>query len=128
MTITLTDAFRETEVPNYTVAYDSKKVAVFALKEAFTLADGFENYTAEEYAALVIQSNKVASEVKTIEGLVRFTYDYTNPETNDTYQYYSFAYKTKDAFWLVQFVVLKENAAEYDQQILQWAKSVSFVG
>lgn len=44
MTITLTDEFRETNIEYYTVAYDSKNVAVFALKEAFTLADGFDNY------------------------------------------------------------------------------------
>ena len=44
MTITLTDEFVKTNIEQYTVAYDSKNVAVFALREEFTLADGFEDY------------------------------------------------------------------------------------
>ncbi|MBQ8358567.1 MAG: hypothetical protein IJX37_01445 [Oscillospiraceae bacterium] len=127
MTITLTDEFRETDIENYTVAYDSKNVAVFALKEAFALADGFEDYTLEQYADLVIQVNNLGSaEMKTVEGLALFEYNFTNPETNDVYQYFSYVYKTNDAFWLIQFATLNENVDEYAQQITEWAKSVEF--
>ena len=127
MTITLTDEFRETDIENYTVAYDSKNVAVFALKEAFTLADGFGDYTLEQYADLVIQANNLSStEIKTADGLTRFEYNFTNPETNDSYKYFSYVYKTNDAFWLIQFATLNENVDGYAQQITDWAKSVEF--
>ena len=127
MTITLTDEFRETNLENYTVTYESDDVAVFALQEAFTLVDGFEDYTLEEYADLVFVVNSLDSaELKTAEGLNYFEYDFTDSQTNDVYQYFSYVYKTDDSFWMVQFATLEENAVKYSQQITEWAKSIEF--
>lgn len=125
MTITLTDEFREASIENYTVAYDSKNVAVFALKEEFSLADGFDEYSLEQYANFVTQANNLGSaEIKTVEGLTHFEFSFTNPETNDVYRYFSYVYKSNDAFWLIQFATLNDYADEYAQQITEWAKSV----
>ena len=127
MSITLTDEFRETDIKNYTVAYDSRNVAVFALKESFSLAEGFEDYTLKEYADAVIQANKLSgAETKTADGLTYFEYEFTNPETKDTYHYFSCVYKTDDAFWLIQFTTLSENMDLYAVQMKEWAKSVTF--
>lgn len=127
MSISLTDEFIEIDVENYTVVYDSKNVAVFALKEAFALADGFQNYTLEQYGNLVLKNNNLsASELQNLDGLTEFEYEFTNPNTKDTYTYFSFVYKADDAFWLVQFATLTENVDEYRAQILEWAKTVSF--
>ena len=127
MTITLTDEFIKADVEKYTVAYDSKNVAVFALKEEFTLADGFQNYTLEQYGDLVIQNNNLSSsKIENIDGLTEFEYEFTNPDTNDTYKFFSFVYKTNDAFWLVQFATRTENVDEYSSKIVEWAKTISF--
>ena len=127
MTIKLTDEFVKTDVGNYTVAYDSKNVAVFASKEAFALADGFQDYTLEQYGNLVLQNNNFfSSKIEDKEGLIGFEYEFTNPYTKDTYKYFSFVYKADDAFWLVQFATLTENVNEYRAQILEWAKTISF--
>lgn len=127
MSIRLTDEFKKTDIENYTVAYDSKNVAVLALKEAFALADGFQNYTLEQYGNLVLKNNNLsASELQNLDGLTEFEYEFTNPNTKDTYTYFSFVYKADDAFWLVQFATLTENVDEYRAQILEWAKTVSF--
>ena len=127
MTITLTDEFIKTDIENYTVAYDSKNVAVFALKEAFALADGFQDYTLEQYGNLVLKNNNLsASKLQNLDGLTEFEYEFTNPNTKDTYKYFSFVYKADDAFWLVQFATLTENVDEYSPKILEWAKTVSF--
>lgn len=127
MSISLTDEFIKTDVENYTVAYDSKNVAVFALKEAFALAEGFQNYTLEQYGNLILRNNNLsASELQNLDGLTEFEYEFTNPNTKDTYTYFSFVYKADDAFWLVQFATLTENVDEYRAQILEWAKTVSF--
>ena len=127
MTIKLTDEFVKTDVENYTVTYDSKNVAVFALKEAFALADGFQDYTLEQYGNLVLQNNNLSSsKIEDKEGLIGFEYEFTNPDTKDTYKYFSFVYKADDAFWLVQFATLTENVDEYSPKILEWAKTVSF--
>ena len=126
LTITLTNAFRKTDIGNYTVVYDSKNVAVFALEEPFESVDGFEDYTLEQYADLLIQVNNVNAETKTVDGLTCFEYEAANPETNDVYQYFSYVYKTNDAFWMVQFATLDKDAESYSQQITEWAKSVEF--
>lgn len=127
MTITLTNEFYETDIEGYTVTYDSKNVGVFVLKEEFTLAEGFENYSLEEYADLVIENNNLeSSEIKTGEGLTYFEYEFVNSETNDTYRFFSYVYKTDDAFWLVQFALLNKNVDSFSQQITEWAKSIVF--
>ncbi len=127
MTITLTDEFIKADIENYTVSYDSKNVAVFALKEEFKLVDGFQNYTLKQYGDLVIQNNNLSSsKIENIDGLTGFEYEFTNPDTKDTYKYFSFVYKSNDAFWLVQFATLTENANEYSSKIFEWAKTVSF--
>ncbi len=127
MTITLTDEFVKTDIENCTVAYDSKNVAVFALKESFSLVDGFEDYTLEQYGDLLLQNNNLSSfELEKIEGLTGFEYEFTNPDTKDICRYFSFIYKAKDAFWLVQFATLTENADANKSRIIEWAKTVSF--
>ena len=127
MTIELTNQFRENNYQGFTVVYESKKVAVFTLKEEFTLLEGLENKTVKQYAEMVIETNGfTSSTVKTEDGLTYFEYDFTNPESNDTYNYYAYAYKANDAFWLIQFATLEENVDECKPQIKAWAKSVTF--
>lgn len=127
MSITLTEEFRKTNINYFTAAYESNDVAVFILREAFTLFDGLGDYTLDQYADLMILSNGLsAAKRKTGEGLTYFTYTFTNPETKITYQYFSYVYKSNDAFWLVQFATPDQNAQEYAKQITKWAKSVGF--
>ena len=127
MTITLTKAFRETEYEGFAGVYDSRNVAVFALKEPFTLAEGLGNKTRKEYSNLFIQNNGLSvNEIREGDGMVWFKYKWTNPDTDDTYSYFVYVYKTGDAFWAMQFAVLDKNAEKYAPQIAQWAKSVTF--
>lgn len=125
--ITLTDEFREASADGYTVAFDSAKVAVLMLKEPFTLASGFGDQTLEEYGTLVLKNNGLeGNELKAGEGFVSFRYDFTNPNNQTAFRYYTYLYKAGDAFWLVQFATAVENVREYEQQIAQWAESVTF--
>ena len=126
MSITLTDEFSEADIADYTVTYDSRNIAVFALKEEFSLVEGLQDYTLEEYGDLIIQSNGLSSKVKNYDGLTGFEREYTNPDTLDTYKYFAFIYKSNDAFWMIQFATLKENADEYRATIVEWAKTASF--
>jgi len=125
MSITLTDEFKESDVDGYAVVYESQKAAVFVLKEKIPAGEGFEDYTLEQYAALVISTNNYGNpEIKTVDGLTFF--EYTFKDGDHTYVYISYAYKSSDSFWLVQFVV-RDNAAEkFAPKIAEWAKSVEF--
>ena len=116
-----------TDFEGFTVTYDSKNVAVFALKEEFKLAEGFGDFTLEQYRDLVIQNNGLSSyKIEKEEGLTGFQYEAVSPETKENYQYFSFVYKSNDAFWLVQFATRSKNADEYNSKIYEWAKTVSF--
>lgn len=127
MAVTLTTEFQKTKMQNYTVAYKTRDVMVVALKENFELVDGFENYTLDQYLDAVLQANKLndSAAVKA-DGLVGFVYNATDPATKQEYRYYNYVYKADDAFWLVQFVVLSQNAEQYEKDIVKWAKSVDF--
>ncbi|MDE6385755.1 MAG: hypothetical protein K2L36_06395, partial [Eubacterium sp.] len=127
MQITLTNQFREAPQKNYTACYGSKDIAVLTLKESFSLMDGFENYTLDEYADLVLKNNGLSSDsLKKEYGLTYFDYEFTNPNTNETYYYFSVLYKANDAFWMIQFAALTENTEEYIPQFVEWANSVKF--
>lgn len=126
MTITLTNAFDEESYPGFTQCYESKSVAVFTLKEDFSLAPGLEDYTLEEYAALVVQNNQVdPSELENAQGVVFFDY-VTQGSDGQDYYYMVTMHKGNDAFWLVQFATPESNQDKIYDQFLTWAASVTF--
>lgn len=128
ITLTLSTAFRETAYEGYTVCYDSPEVAVFVLKEPFSLAEGFEDLTLEQYAELVHQNNasKSPAEIAVLDGITTMEYSFFNESKNTTFKYFATMFKGPDAFWLVQFACAEDNYEENKDSFLTWAKSVSF--
>lgn len=126
--ITLTDDFTATEMEGFTACYSADDAVVLVLKEPFTLADGFENYTVAQYGELVIQNSNYSSQTKLEQqdGLNYFEYRYKNEQDQQEYHYIATLFKSKDAFWLVQFAVPQTGFEEQRPQLMQWAKSVSF--
>ena len=125
--ITLTEAFTEENVDGYLAAYSSKNIVVFVSKEDFSSFEGLQDCTAEDYAELTKESNNLDNaEVKSDGDLTYIEYKFTNADTNETYRYFPYIYKTDDAFWVVQFAVSDENAEQCRAQISEWAKSVKF--
>jgi hypothetical protein len=125
--ITLTEAFSETTVENYTVCFASKSVLVLGLKEAFSIQEGLADLTLNEYAALVRQSNseKSPTEISKENGLTSFEYSFLNTEENKTYRYFTVMYKGSDAFWTVQLACEESAYEEYKPYMIEWAKSVT---
>ncbi len=127
MTITLTNRFKATTVEGYTVAFDSANIAVFALREAFTLMEGFSDYTLAQYGELVMSANQLTDvSLQNGDGLTWFEYEFENTEMNQTYHYYTYLFKTNDAFWMVQLACLVENVDTCAPLIATYAKSVTF--
>lgn len=127
MSVTLTDAFIKRSVDGSTVTYDSKDVAVFAIKESFSLFEG-DDVTLEEYADLVHQSNASKNPTAVVErdGILTMEYTFLNESENETYKYLCTMFTGEDAYWVIQFAT-KENA--YDRlfdTLMTYAKSVSF--
>jgi hypothetical protein len=128
MTITLTNQFNEISQDGYTSCYNSRDVVIFVSKEEYSLMEGFDKYTLNEYGNLLITNNSLDSSVKlqNNDGLTYFEYQFSNPETNDLYHYSSFIFKTSDSFWLIQFATLEENYNDNKQTIINWAKNIEF--
>lgn len=126
MSITLNERFKQTEVENYTLAFESKEVTVTALKEPFALAEGFEDYSLTQYGEQVLKANNLATELNTKDGLTYFSYQGPSPTSAENQLYFAFLYKSDDAFWIVQFSgQVKEIFTQFDD-VLEWAKSVEF--
>lgn len=129
MQITLTNEFTTESYQGYNGVFASKEVAVFVLKEDFSLLENFEDYTLQQYGKLVIDNNGLTGsvELNEIEGICYFDYEYNNTEENTTYYYMSTLFKSDDAFWIIQFAVPAEDAENYLPQLIEWAKTVTFV-
>ena len=128
MTVTLTDAFKENTQAGYTVCYESSDVAVFILKESFSIQPGVENLTLDEYAELVRQSNasRSPSAITKQDGFHSMEYTFLNEQENQTYSYFCTMFKGTDAFWLVQFACKEGDYDSYKDTFLGWAKTVTF--
>lgn len=124
MTITLTKAFDEASYQGYTQCYESREAVVFMLKEEFALVPGFEDYTLEEYAELVLYANDFDSEIKTENGVMYFTY--TSTPDGTPFYYMATLHKSGDAFWLIQFAAPESMMDKYHPLFLEWAASVEF--
>lgn len=126
MTITLTDAFDEESYEGFTQCYESRSVAVFTLKEEFTLMPGLKDYTLDDYAQLVAETNQVdPSDLENKQGVVFFDYVTQGSDGKD-YYYMVTLHKGSDAFWLVQFATPVSNQNKLYAQFLSWAGSVTF--
>lgn len=121
MSITLTEQFAEKEHVSYTSVYESKDIAIFTLKEEFSLFGGAD-YSVKEYAELVIEANKLTSDVKTQDDLTYFDYD---KEINGKdFQYTAFVYKADDAYWMIQFACAQDDADALKDEVFKYARSV----
>ncbi len=127
MTVTLTDGFRETEAEGFTVAYESRDVAVLALKESFDQAEGFGDLTLREYTDLITYYNGAENAtIRTVGEALSFDREAVHPDTAVTYHYTNYTYKTADAFWLIQFAVNAEDIDTYASLFDEWAASIRF--
>ena len=126
MTITLTNQFEETDYEGFTQCYESKSVAVMTLKEEFTLMEGLDAYTVEDYGRLVLASNGMDESWLTQEnGIWYFSYVTQGGDGAD-YYYFATLHKSGDAFWLIQFATPATNESKLHDQFLAWAADVTF--
>ncbi|MBQ8895942.1 MAG: hypothetical protein IJY88_04025 [Clostridia bacterium] len=126
LTITLTESFKEAQYEGYTICYDSPTVAIFVLKEDFSLLAGLENYTLAQYAELVHNANssKKPTAITEVEGLTCFEYTYLNTDDITDYSYFTTMFKGDDAFWTVQFCSKTDKYDSCKAEMIKYAKSV----
>ena len=123
MEITLTSKFYEKDHVSYTSIYESSDIAVFTLKEEFSLIPGSSKYTLDNYADLVIKANQIDTEIEHEDDLTYFSFDKT--VNGKDFVYFGFVYKGTDAFWLIQFACEEKNENDLIKDIFKYAKSVT---
>lgn len=122
--ITLTDSFKQEQYESFTYAFSSKNIVVLASKEEFSLFEDKEIMTEQEYAQLIIDTNKLEASVSKGEnGIIYFMYE---AKGDDVYTYFATTHKTDDSYWLIQFSGPKDKFVNYEEQVKQWAASISF--
>lgn len=127
MNITLNSRFAQGDIDGFAACYGTDDVSIFVVKESFSLMDGLQDYRLDEYGDLVLEANgHPADSIKSEDGVTYFDYHWTNPDTNDTYYYFTTLHKGTDAFWIVSFTTLSKNETKYRDDFVEWAKSVSF--
>ncbi|MBQ3010474.1 MAG: hypothetical protein IJD81_04735 [Oscillospiraceae bacterium] len=127
--LTLTEEFYEKEHMGYTTCYLSDDIAVFLLKEEYTL---FENTdfssasTPEEYAGLVWNANQFTGNVPLVtEGNLKY-FEYSYSANGNDYTYRTYVFKAADAFWLVQFASLSDSYDSLKGTMQAYAETVVF--
>ena len=125
--ITLNEAYIESEYEGYYACFDSATVAVFVVKEGFDIMEGFSDYTIEQYANIVMYncSDKLPS-FHQKDGISYIEYSFKNTEVNKTYKYLTALYKSSDAFYMVQFTCEDKDYIEYKDYFIERAKTVKF--
>lgn len=122
--ITLDTSFAEANIQGYERCYTSKHVDVFLVKEAFDSADELEGMTLSDYAAALIKANGLDTQIKQDGSL--FYFDYVSTLETGDFHYYSYLYKSDNAFWVVQFAIAEVYREQLSSDLLKWAKSVTF--
>ena len=126
MTITLNNQFKKTSYEGFTQCFESKSVLVMTLQEPFTLMDGLEDYTLEEYSQAVMTSNgRDPSTLKQEKGVMYFDYTAKGSDSAD-YYYCVTLHKAPDAFWVIQFATPVSNQNKLHDQFLTWAADITF--
>ena len=129
MKITLNDDFMKIPVDGFDACYANEDMAVFILREDFSIIEGLENYSLYEYGEASLVANEIedTSDVKTNNGIMYYDYEWYNADENTTYYYYATIFKSEEAFWTIQFAVSTEDAADLMPQIVEFSESITFV-
>ncbi|MBE6944361.1 MAG: hypothetical protein E7453_08970 [Ruminococcaceae bacterium] len=119
--ITLTDAFKQVEQQGFFASYQSKNVMVLAVRESETLFIG--DITLKEYGNLVLKSNgKTDLTMNKDEKFLWF--EYIDTPEDQTFYYLAVCCRSRDAFWVINFVTPVSHKEQYKETFLSWARSI----
>lgn len=107
--------------------YSSNDVSIYIKKALITEESNLAMYDLDNYRLNLLHENGLKyDELKNIDGNPYFVYDYLHEASGVTYTFFTFTYKTDDAFWMVQFATEKEKVTQFEADIIQWADTITF--
>lgn len=127
--ITLTDAFEETEVEGYDAGYESYDVLLSIFKESVSDFEelGYANMTVQDYAQVILDVNDFGDgEIKSENGLIYYEFEEKSADGTENLYYYVTFYKSEESFWMFEFLCFEDEKDEWRSEFEEWAKSVTF--
>lgn len=130
MEITLTQDFRQIDVSDqgFFTGFNSSNTTIYVQRETFADDPSLRYLSLEEYAQLVLSSSDEESGGKPTQegGLTYYEYTARSPVNGKRYTYFVTFFKGPDAFWMIEFTTLEDNAAALRPAYIQYANSVCF--
>ena len=128
ISITLTNEFREKNIDGFIAYYKTIDVSVFIRKVDFEEQPSLAQVTIAQYAQEMYDLNEheASTGVHAENDLVFYEYQHSNHDDGINYYYFTYLYKSENAFWTVQFSVPQQEVENYRDTITKWAKSVEF--
>jgi len=117
--VTLTEAFTETELEGFFVAYESRDAVVWVSREELQSAA-----TAEAYTQAVLEANG-RTELEVYQGEGYSWCEYTETVNGQENYYLVACYCEGEVGWIVNFATKADSETEYKQGFLGWAESVT---
>ncbi len=124
MSITLTEDFEQAATMSFDALYNAGEIAVFVLKDPMD-EELPADLSLKEYLEGVDDAFEMnGSDVVTEDGLTYLTY--TNENEGVPAIFVTVAYKSGEAFWLLQFGCAASDYNRFKDDIFTYAKSVTF--
>lgn len=126
LSVTLTNKFEDqTSIQDkFKKVYVSQTPFVMFMIDKDTTNYGQYNDEAS-YAQALISSGGMSAQVKKDDDSGMTYFAYTNLSQGYIYTYFAVVKKDTDAFWLCQFAVLQRDYSSLQNQIMNWAKTIT---
>ena len=129
MKITLPDGFIEVPTTRRGSSFESERMAIKVVRESRSVVEDVADtgdVSLETYADLVLAHNKLDLPLERKENCLAYSYVALDEEVNMNFTYYVTVHKSRDAYWLVQFIVRESDYDDYTDEIETYLKSIEF--
>ena len=125
MELKLPDRFQRQDTDSL-IQFVDDNYAVLLMREAFDLYPVLKHMTIEEYGEAILEASDIDADIEMIDGLYCFEYEALSLDRTTKYNYFVVLYKSKQAFWVVQFGSVFWNASAMRSEFIKWAKMIIF--
>lgn len=125
--ITLTEEYQELDdTEGFEAGFITENASIRIKKEPYNNNSSISTFEfAQYYISIVLGENRMPYQE---HGLILYEYTEVNPYDGRSYAYLMVFEKGPDAFWIVEFSTLEENADAMRERFLDYAKSICFPG
>ena len=127
LTITMESGLLEKTNENFDVYFQGSKMIFMAVEEKFDtleIVNLDSNSTLDDYITLILANNGESSGKLQDGDLTYFTYE--REVNGQEFFYVGTAYKTDEAFWLINFACQEKDKDEYKDLFIKYAKTIRF--